>query len=106
MTTNSAKRLPNGTFEVQMYVLATNADGRMQFFTTCLRGVPEADLLAERHHEQAVRSAHAAGLTGTYTVFDQDEPAAAQLAVLALHQQLAGGPLLDPMLYGDAAGSA
>ncbi|WP_186140437.1 MULTISPECIES: hypothetical protein [Burkholderia] len=99
MTTNSAKRLPNGTYEVQMYVLATNAAGKMQFHTTCIRGVPEADLLAERHHEQAVRSAHEAGLSGTFMVFDQNEPAAAQLAVLARHQQLAGGPLLDPMLY-------
>ncbi|WP_279611711.1 hypothetical protein [Burkholderia gladioli] len=38
-------------------------------------------------------------------VFDQNEPAAAQLAVLARHQQMAGGPLLDPSLYVDAVWS-
>ncbi|SDG91922.1 hypothetical protein SAMN05216466_10652 [Paraburkholderia phenazinium] len=102
MTTNSAQRLPDGTYAIQVYVLATNADGKMQFHLTCLRGVPEADLLDEKHHLAAVESAHKAGLTGTFTVFDQNEPAAAQLAVLARHQQMAGGPLLDPSLYVDA----
>lgn len=38
MTTNSAKRLPDGTYAIQMYVLATNAEGKMQFHLTCLRG--------------------------------------------------------------------
>ncbi|HDR9217356.1 TPA: hypothetical protein QDB35_000025 [Burkholderia vietnamiensis] len=105
MTTNSAKRLPDGTYAIQMYVLATNAEGKMQFHLTCLRGVPEEDLIAEKHHLRAVQSAHEAGLTGTFVAFDQNEPAAAQLAVLARHQQMAGGPLLDPSLYVDAVWS-